>query len=180
MPVQTKADLLQIGEVAERVGLSIRTLRHWEEVGLVQPTARSKGGFRLYSHADVDRLLVVKAMKPMGLALEEMAELLRLLELSRLPAAARDVRHDEVIEGLEGFARRTEERIKRIVRDLGDASTLLENISAGIRSRRVAASPPIRETDHPSQNEGLLSLGLDADDQAQAVSSRAPRAGAVR
>ena len=44
---------MQIGEVAERVKLSLRTIRHYEEVGLVPPSARSKGGFRLYTEADV-------------------------------------------------------------------------------------------------------------------------------
>ena len=63
---------MQIGEVGERTGLSLRTIRHYEEIGLVAPTARSKGGFRLYGEADVERLLLVKTMKPMEFTLEEM------------------------------------------------------------------------------------------------------------
>jgi DNA-binding transcriptional MerR regulator len=47
------AAVLQIGEVARRTRLSIRTIRHWEEMGLVTPSARSSGGFRLYSEEDV-------------------------------------------------------------------------------------------------------------------------------
>lgn len=53
---------LQIGEAAEGAGLSIRTIRHYEEAGLVVPSARSDGGFRLYTEADLDRLRVVKRM----------------------------------------------------------------------------------------------------------------------
>lgn len=151
--MKSNVALLQIGDVAERVGLSIRTLRHWEDVGLVQPAERSKGGFRLYSDADVEHLLVAKSMKPLGLALEEMAELLRLLELSSLPPDDRDVRHDELIARLEAFARRAEERIRRIVRDLGDATTLLENINAGIRSCRM-----------PAENVGVSARESDSDD----------------
>jgi DNA-binding transcriptional MerR regulator len=45
--------MMQIGEAAERVGLSLRTIRHWDEVGLVVPSARSNGGFRLYTEADI-------------------------------------------------------------------------------------------------------------------------------
>lgn len=55
----------QIGEVAERTGLSLRTIRYYEEVGLITPSARSQGGFRLYTEEDIARLGVVKAMKPL-------------------------------------------------------------------------------------------------------------------
>ncbi|WP_405182222.1 MerR family transcriptional regulator [Nocardia sp. NBC_01377] len=68
--------LLQIGQVAERTELSPKTIRHYDEVGLVQPSARSRGGFRLYTEADVDRLLVIRRMKPLGFTLAEMKRLL--------------------------------------------------------------------------------------------------------
>lgn len=76
---------MQIGEVAERTGLSLRTIRYYGEVGLIAPSARSPGGFRLYTESDVQRLLVIKRMKPLDFSLEEMADLLGLLD--RLPAA---------------------------------------------------------------------------------------------
>lgn len=71
---------LQIGVVADRLGLSIRTLRHWEEVGLVTPSARTAGGFRLYTEADLDRLMTIRRMKPLGFTLEKMRDLLRSLD----------------------------------------------------------------------------------------------------
>ncbi|MET8360548.1 MerR family transcriptional regulator [Micromonospora sp. NPDC005171] len=71
---------MQIGEAAERVGLSIRTIRHYEEAGLIVPSARSEGGFRLYTEPDLDRLAVVKRMKPLGLTLDEMRDLLAVLD----------------------------------------------------------------------------------------------------
>jgi MerR family transcriptional regulator, copper efflux regulator len=74
-----RGGLMQIGQVAERTGLSLRTIRFYEENGLVIPTARSEGGFRLYSADDVARLEVIKRMKPLGFTLEEMQELLDLL-----------------------------------------------------------------------------------------------------
>lgn len=73
-----RTGLLQIGQVAERTGLSLRTIRFYEEHGLVRPTSRSDGGFRLYSDDDVARLEVIKRMKPLGFRLEEMQELLDL------------------------------------------------------------------------------------------------------
>nr|WP_306746110.1 MerR family transcriptional regulator [Saccharothrix yanglingensis] len=67
---------MQIGEVAARTGLSLRTIRHYEEAGLVVPSARSQGGFRLYTEADVARLMVIRRMKPLGFTLEQMHDLL--------------------------------------------------------------------------------------------------------
>lgn len=66
----------QIGEVADEVGLSLRTIRYYEEIGLVEPSGRTEGGFRLYTDADVERLRLVRALKPVGMSLETLAELL--------------------------------------------------------------------------------------------------------
>ncbi|MFD9006457.1 MerR family transcriptional regulator [Streptomyces sp. NPDC059582] len=67
---------MQIGEVAARTELSLRTIRHYEDSGLVMPSARSQGGFRLYTEADVARLMVIRRMKPLGFSLDEMRALL--------------------------------------------------------------------------------------------------------
>ncbi len=66
----------QIGDVAERVGLSLRTVRYYEELGLVVPEKRTEGGFRLYSQDQIDRLDLVKDMKPLGFSVQEIGELL--------------------------------------------------------------------------------------------------------
>ena len=79
--VQPDAAVLQIGEVARRVDLSIRTIRHWEDMGLITPTARSSGGFRLYTEEDVARIRLLRFMKPLDLSLDQMRELLRIREL---------------------------------------------------------------------------------------------------
>ncbi|MDP9021544.1 MAG: MerR family DNA-binding transcriptional regulator, partial [Actinomycetota bacterium] len=49
----------QIGEVADRVGLSLRTVRYYEEVGLIEPSDRTAGGFRLYTDDDISRLELI-------------------------------------------------------------------------------------------------------------------------
>ena len=72
-----------IGAVAKRTQLSIRTIRHYDEVGLVTPGGRSEGGFRLYTESDVDRLFLIKRMKPLGFSLEEMANLLATVDAHR-------------------------------------------------------------------------------------------------
>lgn len=71
---------MRIGEVAERIGLSMRSIRYYEETGLVPPSARTPGGFRLYTEPDVSRLLLIMQMKPLGFSLEEMREVLGALD----------------------------------------------------------------------------------------------------
>lgn len=89
MRAAARDGLLQIGQVAERTGLSLRTIRFYEEHGLVRPTTRTGGGFRLYAEDDVARLEVVKRMKPLGFTVEEMRELLTLLaDLAAAPGNA--------------------------------------------------------------------------------------------
>jgi DNA-binding transcriptional MerR regulator len=65
-----------IGEVAELAGVSRRTLRHYDELGLVVPGSRSDAGYRLYGHADLERLQEVLALRALGLPLAEVAALL--------------------------------------------------------------------------------------------------------
>ena len=77
---------MHIGELAERTGLSLRTIRHYDDVGLLPATARTEGGFRVYTEDAFERLMVIKQMKPLGFSLEEMAEILSLLATPRSPA----------------------------------------------------------------------------------------------
>lgn len=72
--------MMRIGEVAEQTSLSLRTLRHYEDIGLVIPTGRTDGGFRLYTERDVARLLIIRRMKPLGYTLDEMSSLLSVVD----------------------------------------------------------------------------------------------------
>jgi DNA-binding transcriptional MerR regulator len=72
----------QIGEVAERTGVTQRTLRFYEEKGLLRPSDRMEGGFRLYSENDVDRIVQIKGMQTLlGLTLAEIKEMVEAEEL---------------------------------------------------------------------------------------------------
>ncbi len=76
MPAQTPTATLHIGEVADRAGLSLRTVRYYEEQGLFEPAGRTAGGFRLYTDDQIDRLMLIKQMKPLGFTVQEMRDLL--------------------------------------------------------------------------------------------------------
>ncbi len=74
----------QIGEVAERTGVTQRTLRFYEEKGLVDPPERMDGGFRLYSDEDVERILYIKRLQELlGFTLSEIKEMVDAEEILR-------------------------------------------------------------------------------------------------
>lgn len=108
---QGTADL-QIGQVASRTELSIKTIRHYDEVGLVAPSARSAGGFRLYTEADVQRLLVIRRMKPLGFTLDEMRQLLDSLDI--LSTGKRSLQRTEAQEFVAECHAQAEQRCQKL------------------------------------------------------------------
>jgi DNA-binding transcriptional MerR regulator len=123
---------MQIGEVAERTGLSLRTIRYYEEVGLVVPSARSQGGFRLYTEPDVDRLLLIKRMKPLGFQLEEMRDLLAILD--PIPGGPR-------VEDPGARLAEFSETAEQACADLRAKLAVAEEFAALLRTSRAAGLP---------------------------------------
>lgn len=71
----------QIGEVADRTGVTQRTLRFYEEKGLLTPADRMEGGFRLYSEADIGRIRLIKQLQQLlGFSLAEIKEMVEAEE----------------------------------------------------------------------------------------------------
>jgi len=68
--------LLKVGELARRAGLTVRTLHHYDAIGLLSPSARSEAGYRLYSDADIARLHGIQAMRHLGLSLRDVQAML--------------------------------------------------------------------------------------------------------
>ena len=66
-----------VGQVADVFGVTVRTLHHYDEIGLLVPSERSRAGYRLYTDADLTRLQQVVVYRRLELPLDEIAELLR-------------------------------------------------------------------------------------------------------
>lgn len=128
-------DLVQIGEVAERAGLSLRTVRYYEEMGLVSPHTRTEGGFRLYTDAQVDRLLLIKRMKPLGFTVNEMRDLLNARETLRSEDADERDRND-ARQLLGQFTRTAAERCEGLRRQVESADELVRQLKRESRPRR--------------------------------------------
>lgn len=70
-PAETEQHRYHIGEFAERVQLSHRTIRHYDGLGIVKPSGRTPGGFRVYTDRDVRRFLLIKPFKPLDIGLAD-------------------------------------------------------------------------------------------------------------
>lgn len=129
----------QIGEVAEAVGLSLRTIRYYGEVGVAPPSGRSAGGFRLYTDDDIERLRLVKQMKPLDFSLEEMRDLFDVRD--RLAQDVADEEQEQLIERLGMYAAIANTRCEALRAQLesaeGMATTLRRETS---RARRPSRS----------------------------------------
>src|SRR5437660_9196702 len=67
---------LKVGELARRTGLTVRTLHHYDEIGLLRPSLHTESGHRLYAEADVARLQRIVSLRQLGFSLEEVRDCL--------------------------------------------------------------------------------------------------------
>lgn len=140
---------MQIGEVSERTGLSLRTIRHYEDVGVVAPSERSTGGFRLYTEAEVHRLALIRRMRPLGFCLEDVRALLDLLE--RLPDTggplpeSDEQAHEELVTRLRKYWEQADARCEDLRRELGAAEEFARSLH-GHLARLLDATAALPET----------------------------------
>jgi DNA-binding transcriptional MerR regulator len=121
--LEKKPTLLKIGAVAQSTGVSERTLRYYEELGLVNPADHCPGANRLYSEADVERIRHIRRLQSlMGLNLEEIRDFIaaedRLAELkARYASAPPEVKRrdlEEALSTLESMRNQVASKLKRL------------------------------------------------------------------
>lgn len=143
----------RIGEVSERTGLTRRTLRHYDELGLLVPSERSWGNYRLYSSDDLLRLLQIQNLKALGLSLEEIATALDDPSMDAASALAGHLAHLEAHIAAE---QRLAARLRRLADadepswdDILDAIALSRLQSHGdpMVRLRAALAPSARSAD---------------------------------
>lgn len=119
----------KIGEVAELTGLSIKTIRDYDNAGLLHPSGRTSGGFRLYTDKDVERLSMIRRIKPLGFNLGEAAVLLDTVD--HLDSAPEGADVSAVRARLEVFLADAEQRR----RGLQDQADMAEKFLEELRDR---------------------------------------------
>jgi len=124
----TSEYLMHIGEVAERTGLSVKTIRDYDAAEVLHPSGRTDGGFRLYSEDDVERLLMVRRMKPLGFSLSEAAILVDAVRV--LDEANPEMDVTAVRARVAAFIRDAEARRERLDGQLEMVDEFLEGLRA--------------------------------------------------
>ena len=126
---------LTVGALARRTGLTIRTLHHYDEIGLLSPSGRTETGYRLYSDDDVRRLERIVLLRGLGMPLESIASALQgngreLLELLERHSIAMEAE----LERLRKAQSRLTESIAQLrnhqYRTTDDALSLIEAVAA--------------------------------------------------
>jgi DNA-binding transcriptional MerR regulator len=118
---------MQIGDVAERTGLSLRTIRHYEEIGLLPEAQRSPGGFRLYTEDAVARLHLLKQMKPLDFTLEQMREILEVRHRLANPRLSEKTRAG-LEATLEDYQRLADDKLAELRRKVANAEAFATHL----------------------------------------------------
>jgi DNA-binding transcriptional MerR regulator len=100
--------LLKVGELAKRSGLTVRTLHHYDAIGLLTPSARAEKGYRLYDRDDIARLHQIQALRRFGLALAEIQTCLTQPETPLVSIVARQI---AMLDSQIAQAKRLRERL---------------------------------------------------------------------
>ncbi len=119
----------RIGELAKRTGITVRTLHHYDEIGLLRPSDRTLSGHRLYGAKDVLRLQRIVSLRALGLPLAEIGPILERRDFS-------------LARVLERHAQRIGERIDESRR----LKRLIESVLEKLRSRRAVPVDDILKT----------------------------------
>jgi len=80
-----REDRQQIGELARSLAITTRTLRLYEQLGLIDPPQRTEGGIRFYTREDIRRIKFVLKVKELGLSLKQMQELAEIYRQTQMP-----------------------------------------------------------------------------------------------
>lgn len=118
----------KVGEVAAQTGLSVRTLRHYDELGMVTPSGYTPGGFRLYKPADVERLLLIDRMKPLGFSLDQIRDVLQAVDTLSEPTAGGGVGNAR--ETLAYFQKEARLRLDKMRRQVASSEEFLTQLDA--------------------------------------------------
>ncbi len=129
---------LQIGEVAKRGGVSIRTVRYYDEKGLLPPSSYTSGGIRLYTVRDVNRLIFIRRLKTLGLSIEEIK-----ICLGNVPEVSdRQVRVEHTLELLRMQKKKAQEEMVKLASLEKDIDSSLDKVTRCLGCKAEKCTEP--------------------------------------
>jgi DNA-binding transcriptional MerR regulator len=170
MTAETPERTLRIGAVAHRLGVTARTIRYYEELGLLEPAARSEGAYRLYDADDIERLRFIKALRDdAGFSLAEIGQMLedeaararnRARFRSTTDMAERRAIVDDALARVDRQVQLLEAKMERLAGMIAEAAGRRAHLEAHVAEIEAGLEP--RPHGHPEMT-------------TKAVSSRAAR-----
>lgn len=163
--------LLRIGDLARRTGKTVRAIHLYEELGLLKPTTRSRGGFRLYDPNAIDRVRWIDLLHGLGFSLQEMRELLTAWWSAGLGTRAME----QLRELFERKLAETRESIRhheRLERELLDGLDYLKACHACATPEAAVAGCASCSQDHGMKDEPALVAGFVARPERTRTSGR--------
>ena len=118
----------------------MRTIRYYEEQGLVTPSSRTAGGFRLYTDADVARLMLVKRMKPLEFSIDDMRDLLGVLDALEAGGTVQAQR-EMLLDRLRMYREAADARVRALQEQLQTAEGFAADLRREIGRQRRLAEP---------------------------------------
>jgi len=122
---------MRIGEFAKRAGVTPRTIRYYESLGLLGPSERQGSGFRYYTEAELAKLQKINALKELGLSLDEITSVIPLYFED--PSGLQSKR--KILEILQGHLRETEDKIDALQQFRDDLRIKIDRIQQWIEER---------------------------------------------
>lgn len=122
---------MRIGEFAERAGVTPRTVRYYESLGLLGPNEREGAGFRYYTEVELARLQKINALKELGLSLEEIASVAPLYFED--PTGLQGKR--KILEILKAHLQETEGKIEALAEFRSELEAKIDRIQQWIDQR---------------------------------------------
>lgn len=145
---------LKVKEVSRLAGISVRTLHHYDEIGLLRPNMVTEAGYRIYSDADLERLQQVLFFRELGFSLKEIARMLDSPAFDR-------------VEALELQRRMLEEKMEHTRRMIANIECSIQDAKGEINMTNEQRFEGIDFTDNPYEQEARERWGDAAIDESK-------------
>jgi DNA-binding transcriptional MerR regulator len=156
--------VMKVGELAQRTGLSVRALHHYDEIGLLSPSRRTSAGHRLYGRDEVERLQRIVSLRQIGLTLDEIRDCLDRPEYSLARVLELQIERIDQEMGRQ-------KRLRDLVQRLRDRLRATEEVSVDELTRTIEVTMNYAKYYTPEQLERLEqrreAVGQDRMDEVQ-------------
>jgi len=166
-PDEPTTRLLRVGELAKAVGKTVRALHLYEELGLLRPSTRTSGGFRMFSEDAIDRIHWIGKLQAIGFSLTEIQGFVREFESSQTGVEATQ-RVRQVFSGKLADIRKNIVQLQEVEKDLVEALAYLESCRGCVTTYRPDDCHVCDHNGHslgtaPGLFAGLSSVAVPAD-----------------